>query len=194
MKRIGSNPFFSWSTLEVLYSVADLKGCRLEMGRVITKCPTNARLLNSSVCGVLYREEQFVDIMAEKEDVAIKRTQCQNAVKALREALTALDALPTSLMQRLQGAQSGDGTSVTSRAPPAAPSHASSSSRMLANNYDAALMSVSPPYARSRRGPYNPRAMSQAAKMASDAMSGVSSQEEADMRRAESLANPFGYE
>ena len=65
---------------------------------------------------------------------------------------------------------------------------------MLANDYDAGLMSVSPPYARGRRGPYNPRAMSQAAKMASDAMSSGSIREEVDLRRAESLANPFGYD
>ena len=130
--------------------------------------------------------------MSEREDIATKRTQCQNAVKALREALTALETLPTSLMQRLQAVQSSDSASVSQRGQAVAP--VSSSSRMLANDYDAALMSVSPPYARGRRGPYNPRAMSQAAKMASDAMSGGSIREEVDLRRAESLANPFGYD
>ena len=129
--------------------------------------------------------------MAEREDVATKRTQCQNAVKALREAQTALEALPTSLMHRLQASQGGESTSATSRATAAA---ASTSSRMPSNDYDAALMSVSPPYSRGRRGPFNPRAMSQAAKMASDALSGVSSRDDVDLRRAESLANPFGYE
>ena len=137
------------------------------------------------------REEQFTDIMAEREDIANKRTQCQNAVKALREAQTALEVLPSSLMHRLQASQGGDSTSATSTA--TAPA-ASTSSRMPSNNYDAALMSVSPPYSRGRRGPFNPRAMSQAAKMASDALSGVSSQDDVDLRRAESLANPFGYE
>ncbi len=144
-----------------------------------------------SLCCHICREEQFADIMSEREDIATKRTQCQNAVKALREALTALEALPTSLMQRLQ-AQSGESTSTSSRAATSTP--ASTSARMPSNDYDAALMSASPPYARGRRGPYNPRAMSQAAKMASDAMSSVSIREEVDMRRAESLANPFCYE
>ena len=130
--------------------------------------------------------------MSEREDIATKRTQCQNAVKALRDALAALESLPTSLMQRLQAAQSNDTSSVSQRGPAAAPT--SSSSTMLANDYDAALMSVSPPFARGRRGPYNPRAMSQAAKMASDAMSSGSIREEVDLRRAESLANPFGYD
>lgn len=132
--------------------------------------------------------------MAEREDIATKRTHCQNAVKALREALTALEALPTSLMHRLQAAPGGDTAtaSVSNRGTPLVP--AATSSRMLSNDYDAALMSVSPPYSRGRRGPFNPRAMSQAAKMASDALSGVSSREEADLRRAESLANPFGYD
>ena len=129
--------------------------------------------------------------MAEREDIATKRTQCQNAVKALREAQTALEALPTSLMHRLQAAQGGETSSVANRA--TAPA-ASTSSRMPSNDYDAALMSVSPPYSRGRRGPFNPRAMSQAAKMASDALSGVSSRNDVDLRRAESLANPFGYE
>ena len=136
-------------------------------------------------CG---REEQFADIMSEREDIASKRTQCQTAVKVLREALTALEALPTSLMQRLQ-AQNGESPSMSGRAPTSMP--ASSSSRMPSNDYDAALMSASP---RGRRGPYNPRAMSQAAKMASDALSAVSVRDEVDMRRAESLANPFCYE
>lgn len=129
--------------------------------------------------------------MSEREDIASKRTQCQTAVKVLREALTALEALPTSLMQRLQ-AQNGESPSMSGRAPTSTP--ASTSSRMPSNDYDAALMSASPTYARGRRGPYNPRAMSQAAKMASDAMSGVSVRDEVDMRRAESLANPFCYE
>lgn len=140
------------------------------------------------------REEQFADIMAEREDIATKRTQCQNAVKALREAQTALEALPSSLMHRLQAAQGGESSSsVPSRAPATAPA-ASTSSRMPSNDYDAALMSMSPPYSRGRRGPFNPRAMSQAAKMASDALSGVSTRDDMDLRRAESLANPFGYE
>ena len=135
-----------------------------------------------------YREEQFADIMAEREDIASKRSQCQNAVKALREALTALEALPTSLMQRLQAHNS---SSTSSRLLTSTP--ATISARMPPNDYEA-MLSVSPPYARGRRGPYNPRAMSQAAKMASDALSAVSAKEEVDMRRAESIANPFCYE
>lgn len=144
---------------------------------------------NGSLVSHICREEQFADIMSERDDIATKRTQCQNAVKALREALTALEALPTSLMQRLQ-AQSSE-SSTSGRAPLSTPS---TSVRMPSNDYDAALMSASPPYARGRRGPYNPRAMSQAAKMASDAMSAVSVRDEVDLRRAESLANPFCYE
>ena len=139
------------------------------------------------------REEQFADIMAEREDIATKRTQCQNAVKALREAQTALEALPTSLMHRLQAAQGSESSSVPRRGPATAAA-VSTSSRMPSNDYDAALMSMSPPYSRGRRGPFNPRAMSQAAKMASDALSGVSTRDDVDLRRAESLANPFGYE
>ena len=149
------------------------------------------------------REEQFADIMAEREDIATKRTQCQNAVKALREALVALEALPDSLMHRLQ-AQSQAGTSnsadsdgnnsTSSTSGRGASNGAAASTRLPSKDYDAALMSASPPYSRGRRGPYNPRAMTQAAKMASDAMSAVTGTNEYDMRRAESLANPFGYE
>lgn len=149
------------------------------------------RGLQQHLIRTLYREEQFADIMSEREDIATKRTQCQNAVRALREALTALEALPSSLMQRLQ-AQHAESSSTSDRAITSTP--ASTSSRMPSNDYDAALISASPQYARGRRGPYNPRAMSQAAKMASDAMSAVSVSDEVDIRRAESLANPFCYE
>lgn len=138
--------------------------------------------------------------MAEREDIATKRVHCQNAVKALREAQNALEALPGSLMQRLQAHGSSDSQSSSSSSkatqlsplPEDEPVFPSSTHR--ASDYDAALHSVSPTYARTRRGPYNARAMSQAARMASEAMSHVSTKDEADMRRAESLANPFCYE
>ena len=135
--------------------------------------------------------------MAEREDIATKRVHCQNAVKALREAQAALEALPGSLIQRLQaqgatGSQSSSKTTQLAPLPEDAPVFPSSTHR--ASDYDAALHSVSPTYARTRRGPYNAKAISQAARMASEAMSFVSNKNEADMRRAESLANPFGYE
>lgn len=144
------------------------------------------------------REDQFGDIMAEREDIATKRVHCQNAVRALQEAQSALEALPGSLMQRLQAQSSSSSQSSSSKSTaltplpedaPVFPSHTHRSS-----DYDTALHSVSPTYARTRRGPYNVKAMSQAARMASEAMSYVSTKNEADMRRAESLANPFCYE
>lgn len=39
--------------------------------------------------------------MTEREDIAVKRAQCQQAVRVLREALAALESLPTNLMSRI---------------------------------------------------------------------------------------------
>lgn len=135
--------------------------------------------------------------MAEREDIANKRVQCQNAVRALRDAQAALEALPGSLLQRLQvrttqGAQDSSDAAHLSPLPEDAPVFPSSTHRP--SDYDAALYSVSPNYGRTRRSPSNSKAESQAARMASEAMSYVSMKKEADMRRAESLANPFCYE
>lgn len=137
--------------------------------------------------------------MSEREDIATKRVHCQNAVRALQEAQNALEALPGSLMQRLQAQGSaGSQSSSSSKSAPLSPLPEDApvfpSNTHRSSDYDTALHSVSPTYARTRRGPYNVRAMSQAARMASEAMSYVSTKNEADMRRAESLANPFSYE
>lgn len=39
--------------------------------------------------------------MSEREDIAAKRTACLATVAALREALTVLDTIPTSLASRI---------------------------------------------------------------------------------------------
>lgn len=48
----------------------------------------------------LYKEELFGDIMSEREDVASKRQQCQEALRALRHAQKALEVLPSELAGR----------------------------------------------------------------------------------------------
>ena len=47
------------------------------------------------------REELFEEIMGERDDVASKRTACQAALTALREALHAVDSVPQALLSRI---------------------------------------------------------------------------------------------
>lgn len=49
----------------------------------------------------LYREELFGEIMTERDDVAAKRQQCQEAQRMLRHALKTLEALPAELIGRV---------------------------------------------------------------------------------------------
>lgn len=46
------------------------------------------------------REELFGELMSEREDVMIKRKNCQTALKALREAVLTLDTLPQYLCDK----------------------------------------------------------------------------------------------
>ncbi len=50
------------------------------------------------------REELFDEMMSEREEVAAKRSQCQSAVKALKEALNTIESLPATLMSRINSA------------------------------------------------------------------------------------------
>lgn len=53
----------------------------------------------------LYREELFEAIMEERQDIAAKRNQCQEALRALRAAQATLEGLPAELLGRVN--QSG---------------------------------------------------------------------------------------
>lgn len=53
----------------------------------------------------LYREELFEAIMEERQDIAAKRSQCQEALRALRAAQGTLEGLPAELLGRVN--QSG---------------------------------------------------------------------------------------
>ncbi|KAK9803596.1 hypothetical protein WJX72_003244 [[Myrmecia] bisecta] len=64
------------------------------------------RGLQQHLIRTLYREELFAEMMTEREDIAAKRLQCQQALKALREALTTLESLPSTLMSRINAASS----------------------------------------------------------------------------------------
>ena len=47
------------------------------------------------------REELFEEMMGERDDVAAKRTSCQAAVAALRQAMAAVDSVPQTLLSRI---------------------------------------------------------------------------------------------
>ncbi|GMH32307.1 hypothetical protein BSKO_00141 [Bryopsis sp. KO-2023] len=59
------------------------------------------RGLQQHLIGTLYKEELFLNLMSEREDVMIKRKSCQAALKALREAVLTLDTLPQDLCEKM---------------------------------------------------------------------------------------------
>ena len=124
-------------------------------------------------------------MMKEREDIATKRLACHNAVKALREASAALEMLPSELLQRLQGPQpSSQEASEDAGQPQAAPRQG--------------LLQGQPQqsFAQPARSPGQSRlgvaAGTHAAQLAMAAMAAATNDNLA-MRRAESIANPFGY-
>ena len=124
-------------------------------------------------------------MMKEREDIATKRLACHNAVKALREASAALEMLPSELLQRLQGLQpSSQEASEDAGQPQAAPRQGLSQGQPLQS------------FAQPARSPGQPRlgvaAGTHAAQLAMAAMAAATNDNLA-MRRAESIANPFGY-
>ncbi|GAB4823382.1 hypothetical protein N2152v2_010428 [Parachlorella kessleri] len=62
---------------------------------------TVQRGLQQHLIRTLYREELFGELMNEREDVAIKRQQCQENLRALRQALATLEGLPSELVGRV---------------------------------------------------------------------------------------------
>lgn len=139
------------------------------------------RGLQQHLIRALYREELFAEMMTEREDIAAKRLACHNAVTALREALAALDALPSNLVASVNpvGSRSMQGNSAFSSALPALPENRTISSAPS-----------SPMRGYGSRG-NNPRA----ARMAVAAMAASALKEDADLtRRAESVANPFCWD
>ena len=61
-----------------------------------------ARGLQQHLIAQLYREEHFDQLVREREDVAAKRQQCTAALAALKEALSALERLPSHLTARVR--------------------------------------------------------------------------------------------
>eukprot|EP00884_Botryococcus_braunii_P002074 jgi/Botrbrau1/11868/Bobra.126_2s0004.2 len=57
----------------------------------------------------LYKEELFTEMMSEREDVANKRKECQEAVEGLSQALHALETLPSALLHGLSSRSGSHG-------------------------------------------------------------------------------------
>lgn len=51
----------------------------------------------------LAREDLFEEMIKERADVAAKRDECRTALRALKEALAALESLPSDLISRING-------------------------------------------------------------------------------------------
>lgn len=62
---------------------------------------TVQRGLQQHLIRTLYREELFTELMNEREDVALKRQQCQEGLRALRQALATLEGIPAELVGRV---------------------------------------------------------------------------------------------
>ncbi|KAI3436285.1 hypothetical protein D9Q98_002338 [Chlorella vulgaris] len=114
-------------TLRVPKAVSDQEGVQVEVTRllvasyfdIVRKNLQDAvpkALMHFMVNGVqrglqqhlirkLYREELFEAIMEERQDIATKRRQCQEALRALRAAQATLEGLPAELLGRVN--QSG---------------------------------------------------------------------------------------
>ncbi|KAL4459064.1 hypothetical protein ABPG75_013929 [Micractinium tetrahymenae] len=114
-------------TLKVPKAVSDQEGVQVEVTRLLVASyfdivrknlqdavpkalmhfMVNAvqRGLQQHLIRKLYREELFEAIMEERQDIAAKRAQCQEALRALRSAQVTLEGLPAELLGRVN--QSG---------------------------------------------------------------------------------------
>lgn len=59
------------------------------------------RSLQQHLIRTLYREDLLGELMAEREDVAVRRHQCQDSLRALRAAIKTLEILPGELTGRV---------------------------------------------------------------------------------------------
>eukprot|EP00887_Chlorella_sp_A99_P006729 scaffold3.g6729.t1 len=104
-------------TLRVPKAVSDQEGVQVEVTRLLVESYFDIDavpkvlmhfLVNSVQRGMqahlirkLYREDMFAELMAEREDIASKRLQCQEALRALRSGLATLEGLPAELLGRV---------------------------------------------------------------------------------------------
>lgn len=65
---------------------------------------TVQRGMQQHLIHTLYREDLFEDMIRERPDVAAKREECRMALRALKEALSALETLPADLISRINAA------------------------------------------------------------------------------------------
>ncbi len=65
------------------------------------------RALQQHLIRSLYREDLLGELMAEREDVAIRRQHCQDSLRALRVAIKTLEALPSEMTGRVNVNMSG---------------------------------------------------------------------------------------
>jgi dynamin 1-like protein len=59
------------------------------------------RALQQHLIRSLYREDLLGELMAEREDVAVRRQHCQDSLRALRVAIKTLEALPGEMTGRV---------------------------------------------------------------------------------------------
>jgi Dynamin GTPase effector domain len=69
-------------------------------------------VVKSSPATHVCREELFEDMIRERPDVASKRDECRMALRALKDAVAALESLPADLISRINGAPDCRGASV----------------------------------------------------------------------------------
>jgi dynamin 1-like protein len=89
----------------------------------------------------LYREELFEDMIRERPDVASKRDECRMALRALKDAVAALESLPADLISRINAA------GVAESEAPVAPRRTSSTnvSQFVVRSSSGALARMSTP-------------------------------------------------
>ena len=61
------------------------------------------RSLQQHLIRSLYREDLLGELMAEREDVAVRRHQCQESLRAVRAAMKTLEALPGESLRLVNG-------------------------------------------------------------------------------------------
>lgn len=59
------------------------------------------RGLHQHLIQALYREEMIADLVSEREDIVVLRQRCQQAVLALRAALSTLEAIPKEMSRKM---------------------------------------------------------------------------------------------
>lgn len=132
-------------------------------------------------------------MMTEREDIASKRNACHNAVSALREALSALELLPSNLVASVNPL--GSRTGVTPVPGYSRSSSATPEGRTTSSAPSSPIRGFGGSARRSGSSRDNPRAVSQAARMAVAAMAASALKDDSDLtRRAESVANPFCWD